>query len=533
MEVGSAAPGPGSHRLLLAVPLPALLAVMVYLWADARDARDAAEADRAAAVAAKDAAERDRALTQGYLRSTVAGVDRILDRVGDERLARIPGFHADRAAILDDATAMFESLLRIDSGEPTVRHETAQTYLRVARLGALGGRHAEAIAAAQSAIDLLTALSAEQPDRPDYRHDLARAYSGMGTARLVEADFAAAQVAYEKTVGLCSALTEQFPDAMEYRVTGAEARRFLGLFLIRTDPARAQDHFSAALEIAEDFFRREPESADARTLLAVSLGHYGQFLAVRGKPVEAERMLLRGWELVDPARHPNLPPPSARTRNAQALDALRNGLGQLYLNSGRLERAEAMLRAAAAEAESLIAGNPKSFPYRLQAMNAYSDLSAVFNAQNNQPEAARTFSRALALLDDLVRDFPRAAWLPMQRRGLAFKHAFALARAGRRSEAATAARNFTRTADRIAGGNAYNIACLFALLVKDAPPNRADAIADEAIGWLKRATETGYPENAEQVAAAKTDDDLASLRGRPAFDLWLKELKPIPPKMKP
>ena len=65
------------------------------------------------------------------------------------------------------------------------------------------------------------------------------------------------------------------------------------------------------------------------------------------------------------------------------------------------------------------------------------------------------------------------------------------------------------------------------------PAAEVDALANEVIGWLKRAEATGYRANAEQVAAAKTDDNLASLRGRPAFDLWLKELKPIPPKMKP
>src|SRR5205814_2223209 len=76
---------------VLAVPLPILLGVMVYLWADARAAKKAAEEQKLAA-------DRERELAQNYLQSALGTMDRIVERVGDERLARSPAVQEERAA---------------------------------------------------------------------------------------------------------------------------------------------------------------------------------------------------------------------------------------------------------------------------------------------------------------------------------------------------------------------------------------------------------------------------------------------------
>src|SRR5262249_14007888 len=125
---------------ILAVPLPVLLAVMVYLWAEARSARAAAEVDKAAAVEARDRADRERELAQGYLKNALGTMEKVVDRVGDGPLARVPGAQEERTAILADAVAFYETLLRLDSTDPAVRFDTAQTYHRMSRLSNLAGR---------------------------------------------------------------------------------------------------------------------------------------------------------------------------------------------------------------------------------------------------------------------------------------------------------------------------------------------------------------------------------------------------------
>src|SRR5262249_58927423 len=88
---------------ILAVPLPALLAVMVYLWADARSARKAAEQEKAAALEARDRADRERDLAQGYLHSALGTMEKVVDRVGDGPLSRLPQAHEERGAVLQAA----------------------------------------------------------------------------------------------------------------------------------------------------------------------------------------------------------------------------------------------------------------------------------------------------------------------------------------------------------------------------------------------------------------------------------------------
>ena len=76
---------------VFAVPLPVLLGVMVYLWAEGHAARRVAEEEQAAAVRSRDEADRERALAQGYLKSALGTIDKILDRIGDDRMAKVPG----------------------------------------------------------------------------------------------------------------------------------------------------------------------------------------------------------------------------------------------------------------------------------------------------------------------------------------------------------------------------------------------------------------------------------------------------------
>src|SRR5262249_56902883 len=93
-------PARAAVLFILAVPLPVLSAVMVYLWADARTARKAAEADRIAALEARDRADHERDLAQGYLKNALGTMDRIVSRFSDERLPRVPALQEERTPIL-------------------------------------------------------------------------------------------------------------------------------------------------------------------------------------------------------------------------------------------------------------------------------------------------------------------------------------------------------------------------------------------------------------------------------------------------
>src|SRR5262249_34229365 len=244
-------PAVATVAFVLAVPLPVMLAVMVFLWAEARSAKAQIENEKVAVDQARDAAARERDLAQGYLKNALGTMDRILERVGDERLARVPAAQEARTAILIDAVAFYETLLRLDSNDPAVRTETAQTYARVARVTLMAGRTDQSTKAARDGVALFRGLADQFPERPEYRNELAKAYMFLGHSHALNGSFQEGLTAYETAAALAEALAKEFPDEPSYKTTAADCRRSLGYFFTHYDPARGESQFREALRLAD------------------------------------------------------------------------------------------------------------------------------------------------------------------------------------------------------------------------------------------------------------------------------------------
>jgi tetratricopeptide (TPR) repeat protein len=518
---------------ILAVPLPAILAVMVYLWADARSARKAAEADKIAAIEARDRADRDRELAQGYLHSALGTMEKIVDRVGDGPLSRMPQAQEERTAVLNDAVTFYESLLRLDSTDPTVRFETAQAYHRVSRLVALAGRIDESVAASRAAIRLLTDLVNEHPDRPAYRDELARVNMFQGHGRLLNADYDGAIAAYRQSIDVADALARDVPHEPGYRATLAECHRSLGYYFMATSPAESERHFREALRLADGVYAERP-NATSRALLASVLGAYGQFQVINRRSADAEKLLDRGAALTDPKAGPPPAGGHARLNFDQAELTIRYALGLVYAMTGRAEQGEKLAREAVREYETLLASQPRAFPYRVQTLQAQSLLARLAGANKRPADAAKACGRAIELIDDVLRDYPafrdpaKGGWLQQMRQGLLANQALSALDAGMADAAARTAAELNPDWPGLAGGNAYNIACVFARLAGGVTDGSVrDEYAAKAMTWLKKAAATGYPSTPEQVEHIRTkDDDLKALRDRPEFREWAKTLKP-------
>ena len=180
----------------------------------------------------------------------------------------------------------------------------------------------------------------------------------------------------------------------------------------------------------------------------------------------------------------------------------------------------------------LVAAQPGAFPYRLQAVQAYAFLTQLDARAKRYPEAVAASRRGLELLDGLLRDYPafrgpQGQWLQQIRQGLLGAHARGLLGAGSRDEAVRAAGGLDPTLPGWPGGQAYNVGCLYALLAAGADGSVRDELAGRAMTWLKKAAAGGYPGTPGEVEHVRVqDDDLKSLRDRPEFREWAKDLKP-------
>jgi tetratricopeptide (TPR) repeat protein len=526
-------PARAAVLFILAVPLPMLLAVMSYLWADARSARKAAEQDRAAAIEARDRADRERELAQAYLHNALNTMEKVVDRVADGPLSRLPEAQEERAAVIDDAVTFYESLLRLDSTDPTVRFETAQAYHLVARLSTLAGKIEQSEAASRHAIDLLTALIQEYPNRPEYRDQQAKSQMFLGHARILRADNEGGLAAYRQAGATITALVAEVPNEPPYRATAAECERSLGYYNMALNTAEAERHFREAVRLAEGVYAERPDVAN-RALLASTFGAYGQFQVVNRRLADGEKLLNRATALLDPKAGPRPPGGHARLNFDEAQLTTRYSLAALYMMIRRVEQGERLAREAIREYEALVASQPRAFPYRLQTIQAYSLLGQLTLADKRPAEAAKATGRAIELIDGVIRDYPdfskpgKADWLRFMRQGLLVNHASTSLDSGSADAAARAASEIDLTLPSWVGPNAYNVGCLFArLMAVNTDKSIQDEYAAKAMTLLKRAAATGYPANSQQVEHIRTkDDDLKVLRGRPEFQEWAKTLVP-------
>jgi tetratricopeptide (TPR) repeat protein len=510
---------------ILAVPLPAMLGVMVYLWAETRAAKKEIEQEKATAV-------RERELSQGYLKSALGTMDRIVERVGDERLARIPAMQEERNAILAEAVAFYETMLRLDSTDPTVRNDSAQTYKRVAHIALLAGKTDQSGKAAQGAADLFRGLAEQFPEKPEYRDDLANAYLFLGHSQVLTGDFAEGLKSYQAGADLAEALAREFPTQQRYKATAAECRRSLGYFFTHSqEMTRGEEEFKQAIRLADEVLAADPNNPESKALVASILGAYAQILMLRNRRTEAEPLIERGMALAAGPRERLPRSGPARVQHDQAVITLRNASAQVHQVAGRRDKAKEMLKEAAAGYENLIAGQPQSFPYRLQAVNTYLGYAQLLEADKNFADAAKATGRATELYDEMFRDFPvfqepKTVWFRQQRTIARVAHGLNLARSGKQSDAERIAKELDKPTG-IGGMNAYNLACLFAVLAGSSEGPTQDAHAAKAMTYLKRAAQTGYPATERDVTHIREkDNDLAAIRPRPEFQEWVKALKP-------
>jgi tetratricopeptide (TPR) repeat protein len=107
-------------------------------------------------------------------------IDRLFDRVGNEKLAEVPQLDQLRKEVLDDALGFYEKLLAENPDDRQVQFATARANVRVAMMRiefaneALGGRR-KAIPQCDEAIGILDKLLPTEPNNPAFRYELATA----------------------------------------------------------------------------------------------------------------------------------------------------------------------------------------------------------------------------------------------------------------------------------------------------------------------------------------------------------------------
>jgi serine/threonine protein kinase len=483
---------------------------------DVKNHRDVA--DRA-----REDAEQEHRRAQAHLEKALEAVDRMLTRVGNERLAKVPQLAELRRQVLDEALEFYRGFLRLESDDPTVRRETGRAYFRVAGVHLLLGESDQAEAACRQALKLQEQLQADYPNHPEYAFDLSNSQGVLGHVYSTMGRFDRAAKEHEASRRLSERLTGQYPDRPAFRESLVTSHLSTGSFNTYLDARQAEVSFRKATSHAERLLKDHPDSADYQCLLAACRSGLGLALLNLSRPGDAEREVQAAMEILQPATHS---PPHSGSDYARHLAGAQIALGTVYARTKRLTPAAEHLRKGIAGFEELLQLTPRHFPHRAQVtMMGYPVLAEVYEQTQQLALAEETWARTVAQAEAMVRDYPILPWLPSMADRFRMRRLLLSIQRGNVAAVLPEAEKLAARKN-LSGDMYYNLACLFAIASSQvqADSQAVEARALRAMALLGQAEQAGYFRNTFMVEHARKDDDLKALRARDDFQKLLARL---------
>jgi serine/threonine protein kinase/Tfp pilus assembly protein PilF len=400
---------------------------------------------------------------------------------------------------------------------PTVRHYRQDAAASYSNLGSLLvdhlGRTKQGQEAFQQAITFLAKLAADFPGLPEYRQELAKSYANLGIALKLLGRQPHAEDAIRQALAIFTKLGADFPKVPEYRDDLARVHCVLGdLLHAMSKWPQAEAAFQQALTIQERLATDFPADSQYREHLANSHNNLGVLLYTSGKFTAAEQAYRKALELREKL-----------ATDFVAVPGYRIELGGSQCNFGILLRAQKQPRKALewfaraiATLEEVLRQTPVEIKARLYMRNAYSGRAQAHDDLKQYTEAIAAWDQAVELS-------------PAQERGeFRMSRAASRARAGHLAPAMQEAEDLAKNGDAVM---LYNAACLFALAgaSSSAAPGLAEArekCAKRAIDLLRQAVAKGW----QDIEHLKTDEDLSVLRERADFQGLVNDLEKRRPR---
>jgi eukaryotic-like serine/threonine-protein kinase len=353
--------------------------------------------------------ERQRAEVN-FLKAREA-VDRMLTRVGQQRLSGVPQMEPVRRALLEDAVEFYRGFLDENSNDRAVRAETARAYQRLADIYHTLGQVDQGRRAVERGAAIFDKLAEEFPDEGEYRAGSAKSLNQSGLLFKDEMNAAEAERAYGGAAAILERLVEDFPDDPDYRVTLSQTKCNLGVLRELTGRfGLAEEAYRGAIRLDEELVRRWPAAPHGRYHLSENCGNLERLLGLKGQLAEAESLAVRSCEIGEKL-----------IADFPAVAEYQNSLGKEYHNlgvlldeTGRRDQAEQFFRKAVELHQRLANDYPHVVEYRQDLASHYNSLGMVLAAAGNQEEAETAFSQAIALKEKLAADLPSVPMLSRQ-----------------------------------------------------------------------------------------------------------------------
>jgi serine/threonine protein kinase len=290
------------------------------------------------------------------------------------------------------AVKLCEQLRAEQPGSKDVRKELATASRRLASLLEATRRTSEAESRYRAALTLAQELVRDDPS-DTHRGALAHAHQNLGELLAVTGRSPEAGEAIRQALKLRRQLAEEFPWVPTYRRDVAHSHYRLALLLQTEQPAESVAAFREALGVLEKLAVDFPKSPDYQSRLGSTLNDLARQLLYRlGKAPEAQELFERAARHQTRAAELNPKNPKYRYYLWLHLYNLDKALPRTEAASARLLE---LRRRSVAVIEPLAEEFPGEADYQGSAGEALHNLAALLSRREERPEARRLLERAI------------------------------------------------------------------------------------------------------------------------------------------
>lgn len=318
----------------------------------------------------------------------------------------LPGTSKAQHLVVSKATEYLDKLAKDAGDDPTLQHEVAASYIRlasiqgtnVAQTAALGDGAGE-MASNRKALSILESLTAAHPDNQAMLSDLAKLHLAMGAKFLDGGNEAAAFDHASKGIEIRRKLSLAQPENPNARFELATALRQFWVVAANTGHVSiAFDSLSQSVAISEELAAAHPQNPQYRNYSAITNRELGFQLWLRGYLAEAWQRYRNSQEILEKDFASD--PVSIGKRRGVFIISI--SIGELLIRTGRTDEALKVFQRARDLMEELVNKDPAN----IQSLRDYSlsiqGVSAALEAAGEFKEALDQYQKSVAINERLA-----------------------------------------------------------------------------------------------------------------------------------
>ncbi|WP_020471030.1 serine/threonine-protein kinase [Zavarzinella formosa] len=403
------------------------------------------------------------------------------------------GRAADAEPLLQRTLEIREKLRTESPAEATYQEDLAKTRINLANTANALGNTADAVGELRKAVEIYETLQQTYPSMPQYQQYLSSANYLLAETlnRLKTVPPQEPLDTLRKALDSQKQLAGRFPKNPVYRSLLARSHNFLGnMLLARKQQAEAGNEYAEAINIQAKLVSDFPKNREYQAELALSHNNRGVFHRDGNQAIDAEKDFQAAYAIQQKLIE-EFPAQVAYQLN-QAMTC--RNLGELKRGDTQLAEALPWYDKAVAFSDAVYAKTPDDIETLKQLKASLTARQKILEQQKEAPKAAADATRIVEL-DTSIR----------------LKNAVNLIVGGRVADVMPAVEALAKRPD-LKVRHHVELARIYALAaVRDKANDRK--LADEAIGWLKKAVAGGFT----NVQLLDKDPDFAMLRERDEF----------------